>query len=123
VPSIRNDLPVAAAAARRSLADSQNYGDDPTARDLINPPAFSEFNIRPESTFEHRDLPYLQALFTKVGYDLPSNIYRAVYDETEEQFPGNVSINNFRGNLNVLLDALESGTAQDWCRARGISMR
>jgi hypothetical protein len=43
-PSIRTDLPNAG-NTRRSLADSQNYGDDVPAQDLINPPAFSDLSI------------------------------------------------------------------------------
>ena len=43
-PSIRSDIPTLP-PHRRSLADSQNYGDDVPAQDLINPPMFSDLAI------------------------------------------------------------------------------
>jgi hypothetical protein len=44
VPSIRTDLPVNT-SIRRSIADSQNYGDGPVARELIAPPDYADLAI------------------------------------------------------------------------------
>ena len=43
VPSVRNDLP-AAVPARRSMADPQNYGDDPSVKELVSPPGIFVLN-------------------------------------------------------------------------------
>jgi hypothetical protein len=71
---------------------------------------------------EHRDFDYLITMFTKIGYDLHPNVYRAVYEETADYYNGLVSIKNFRSRLNVFLDALETGNAREWCRSRGVRM-
>lgn len=44
VPSIRTDLPVNT-SIRRSIADNQNYGDAPAARELIAPPDYADLAI------------------------------------------------------------------------------
>lgn len=55
-PSIRSDIPCLP-PNRRSLADSQNYGDDVPAQELINPPAFSDLSIGPLALNEPRYEP------------------------------------------------------------------
>jgi len=70
-PSIRSDIPTVA-VSRRSLADSQNYGDDVPAQDLINPPAFSDLSIGPMAMEELRSKAKILDLFARIGYKFDS---------------------------------------------------
>lgn len=65
VPTVRSDL---CTSQRRSIADAQNYGDDPTAATLVNPPAVSEDAWRrPRSKADILDL------FSAISTTLPPN--------------------------------------------------
>ncbi len=66
VPSIRTDLPHNPSMVR-SVADSQNYGDDVSAKDLVNPPAFSDMKIEASMLIQPRTRDYLFKLFNKIG--------------------------------------------------------
>lgn len=118
-PSIRTDLPAAAAGMRRSLADSQNYGDDVPAQDLINPPAFSDLSIAPTAMNEMRSKSGIVQLFKKIGYDLETHISDIIFDEASSGHD-KVSINAFRICLNNYLIALETGNESRWFNDRAI---
>jgi len=97
-PSIRNDIP-ALPHSRRSLADSQNYGDDVPAQQLINPPALSDFSFGPYALNEPRPKQMLQELFGRIGFQLDNNLFDSLYDEAS-QGQSTCSINAFRNVLN-----------------------
>lgn len=100
-PSIRNDIP-APQVQRRSIADSQNYGDDVPAQDLINPPAFSDLAIGPMAMSEPRNRDSMLQLFARIGYsfseELGSHIFYTASEGREY-----TTINAFRNVLNDFL--------------------
>ena len=100
-PSIRSDIP-AVAVERRSLADSQNYGDDVPAQDLINPPAFSDLAIGPKSLSDEKTKEQLVALFARVGYTLEPRVADHIFDQAS-QGSGFASVNSFRNALNEFI--------------------
>jgi len=111
-PSIRTDLP-AGPAARRSLADSQNYGDDVPAQDLINPPAFSDLAIAPTAMAELRPKQKIIDLFNKIGLGVEDQIADILFDEASggREF---CSVNSYRHALNRYLIALETNSLDVW---------
>jgi len=117
-PSIRTDLP-AGPAARRSLADSQNYGDDVPAQDLINPPAFSDLSIPPTAMAELRPKQKIVDLFRKIGYELEDSITEILIEEASGGRPL-ASINSYRHALNKYLIALETNTLDQWYQDHGL---
>lgn len=100
-PSIRNDIP-APQVQRRSIADSQNYGDDVPAQDLINPPAFSDLAIGPMAMSEPRNRDSMLQLFSRIGYsfseELGSHLFYTASEGREY-----TTINAFRNVLNDFL--------------------
>lgn len=101
-PSVRTDLPQAAASGRRSMADSQNYGDDPSARELISPAPFSELALTPTTMSEPRSKENLLALFSRIGYPLDQRTGDALFARASGGSSG-ASINAFRSVLNEYL--------------------
>eukprot|EP00903_Cladosiphon_okamuranus_P009925 g9422.t1 len=65
VPTIRSDIQP---YAQRSVADTQNYGDDSSARYLVNPSQFSQFGIADDEFFMNRGQTELRSLFESIGY-------------------------------------------------------
>lgn len=124
-PSVRSDLP-AGPTSRRSIADSQNYGDDVPACDLINPKPFS--GARDSVPANSLDMPRgkdkVIATFAKIGYDLLPAVAEAIFGEaaTNEFGPGAeaCSLNAFRGALNGYLQAVDNRREGQWMAARGL---
>jgi len=100
-PSIRNDIPVVD-PSRRSLADSQNYGDDVPAQDLINPPAFSDLAIGPLVMQEQYSQAKLMDLFQRIGYGLSDEVGSRLFKKAAKG-RSTTSINEFRDVLNDYL--------------------
>jgi len=113
-PSIRTDLPK---LARRSVADSQNYGDDVAAKDLISPPAYSDMNIDPETMVNARSFDSLRELFAKIGYDFPDELFD-ILSKTVACAPGMATISDFREILNEYLAMRDIGRDSEWLEQR-----
>ena len=71
-PSIRTDLPKGD-PMKRSVSDSQNYGDDVPAQDLINPPAFSELSIDAMAFADRKNKPYVRQVSQSLNQSLKLN--------------------------------------------------
>ncbi len=101
------------------MADSQNYGDDVTARELINPPAFAELNVPEGSTDSPRSLASLCAFFAKIGYKLDPIVSEVLFEEASPNGRF-ATINDFRRGLNNYLEAVDTDNEREWRRERGI---
>lgn len=108
-PSIRDDIPHLP-AGRRSLADSQNYGDDVPAQELINPPAFADLSIGPLALGELRPKEKILELFNRIGFKLDPQVADEIF-YTASQGREFASINAYRNALNHYL--IENGLVED----------
>lgn len=119
-PSIRTDLP-RGDPMKRSVSDSQNYGDDVPAQDLISPPAFSDKAIDTMAFAEKKSKNQIKEIFSKIGIALEDVVFDALYDEAanSNSCPP-ISINQFRNALNLYLDDVEEGKELEWRYARGV---
>ncbi len=97
------------------MADSQNYGDDVPAQDLINPPAFSDLSIAHDAMNELKNKSKIVMCFQKIGYNLDNDIMDIIFNISSRNFPNGFStINAFRDVLNDYLDSVESGEETAW---------
>jgi hypothetical protein len=120
-PSIRTDLP-AGDPMKRSVSDSQNYGDDVPAADLISPPAFSDMAIDAMAMSELRDKDTMRKLFEKIGCVLEDDVFEALFAEAARgRGASSVTINDFRESLNDYLEAVELQHEAQWRMERGIA--
>ena len=93
MPSVRTDIPKYAV---RSVADSQNYGDDPTGKELLYPSALSQMGIDDDEFTNLRDKDDIWALFKATGAQLGAREHK-VYDDVSEN--GMCSIATFHKAL------------------------
>ena len=98
-PSIRTDIP----KTSRSIADTQNYGDDVNAGYLLRPSLLSSFGLEENEFLKPRSKGYLKKLFHKCGEDIDE-------DKFEEIF-GLVSRNNC-ANIHSFTDFLSKQVNQ-----------
>ena len=117
-PSIRSDLPASRIKSRRSIADSQNYGDDSTARDLISPAPFSDLSITPAAFVEGKPKEYLIKLFSNIGYSVPPEVSDIIF-EVSSGGRGLASVHDYRTVLNEYILAYESNRDDIWIQTRG----
>lgn len=123
-PSIRNDIPKVT-IAKRSIADSQNYGDDATAAELINPHQFASLAISASAMTDLKSKDAIIALFKKIGYsDIHDDILGAIFDEVSTQSPEcdarGAAVNDFRDALNMYLESIETGCEEKWLIDHGL---
>ena len=81
------------------MADSQNYGDDLPAQDLINPPAFSDMSIGPLAMNELRPKERILQLFRRIGYDVDERVLQDLFYQASSGRE-ETTINNFRNVFN-----------------------
>eukprot|EP01035_Chromulina_nebulosa_P020988 gene20988-27199_t len=118
IPSIRSDLQ--SKSNSKSLANSQNFGDDLIARDLIHPPAFSDLSLTPDDLNELRTKEKLLNIFNKIGYDyIDSKITDKIFELASNGL-SKASINKYRNVLNDYLDYVETGNEIEWLQLYGI---
>lgn len=96
-PSLRSDIPV---PVHRSVADPQNYGDEASASELINPRALAGSTIDMAELEVPRSRSSIQALFKSIGYVLEDEIFEMLFRQAAGDAQG-VSINAFRNVLNA----------------------
>lgn len=80
-PSIRTDIP---GKRLKSVADHQNYGDEPEAIDLLCPATFVELGIS-ETDFERpRSYDEIKSLFEKIGYSYKIGKFNAIFNRAKQ---------------------------------------
>jgi hypothetical protein len=98
---------------RRSLADTQNYGDDVPAQDLINPPAFSDLAIEPMTMSQYRNEAKMIDLFAKIGFEFSPEVASAIFAEAARGYDM-ATINDFRNAAMRYIDSVERGREGEW---------
>jgi len=81
IPTIRKDIPY---KEFRSVADYQNYGDEPEAVDLLFPSNYSEMGVSEYDFRAQRSRDEIKALFIKIGYTYKIGKFNAMYNRAKE---------------------------------------
>ena len=80
-PTIRNDIPY---KDFKSIADYQNYGDEPEAVDLLFPSNISEQGISEHNFRELKSRDEIRSLFEKIGFSYKIGKFNAIYNRAKE---------------------------------------
>lgn len=105
VPNVRTDVPL---PRIRSVADNQNYGDEPDAKELLYPNKHAWKGVQPDDFFQPRSLDEVLSVMECAGFDLNPDEAKAVYDCAANSHPeGLVSLESFR---HTMLDMDEAFT-------------
>lgn len=79
-PTIRTDIP---SKRLKSVADHQNYGDEPEAIDVLFPATFNEFGISETDFHRPRPREEIKSLFEKIGYSYKVGKFNAVFNRAK----------------------------------------
>lgn len=81
VPTVRTDVPF---KIWRSVADYQNYGDEPEAVDLMYPATATEMGISEADFQQMRPRDTIRVLFEKIGYSFKQGKFNALYNKARD---------------------------------------
>lgn len=76
-PTIRLDIPY---KERKSVADHQNYGDEPDAVELLFPTGFTELGISEADFAQLRTREEIRSLFESIGFTYKIGKFNAIYN-------------------------------------------
>ena len=82
-PTIRTDIPF---KERKSVADHNNYGDEPEAVDLLFPSTFTEMGISEYDFQVPRPREEIRALFERIGYKYGNGKFYVMYNRAKKEF-------------------------------------
>jgi hypothetical protein len=99
-PSVRKDVPV---PELRSIADCQNYGDDPSAKGLLYPSRFQSRGVTDNDFIAARPKEEIRSIFAQIGNTLNDAEFERLYQRASSRSLtpfGSVSVEEFRQVLN-----------------------
>ena len=79
-PTIRLDIPY---KEKKSVADHQNYGDEPDAVDLLFPNTFTELGISEYDFSALRSREEVKQLFSRIGYSYKTGKFNAMFNRAK----------------------------------------
>jgi hypothetical protein len=68
----------------RSVADYNNYGDEPEAVDLMYPATALEFGVSEMDFQQMRERQAIRDLFEKIGHSFKAGKFNTVYNKAKE---------------------------------------
>lgn len=114
-PSVRCDISV---PVLRSVADNQNYGDDPTAKGLIYPSRFISSGVSENDFMASRNSQDIRSIFENIGKTFSDEVFQSVYMSAAgmNMSPeGSVSVEEFRHAMNDYEDYIANNiTKSEW---------
>lgn len=81
MPTIRKDIPY---KEFKSVADYQNYGDEPEAVDLLFPSNYQEKGVSEHDFKSLRFRDEIKSLFEKIGFSYKQGKFNAMYNRAKE---------------------------------------
>ena len=83
-PTIRTDIP---GRKQKSVADYQNYGDEPEAVDLLFPASHTEIGIDENDFAKPKTRSEIRSLFANIGYSYRQGKFNALYNRALDMMP------------------------------------
>ena len=80
-PTIRTDIPQ---PGRKSVADHQNYGDEPEAVDILFPAQHLEMGVNEADFSAPKNRQNIRTLFERIGYSYKVGKFNALFNRAHE---------------------------------------
>lgn len=112
-PTVRNDI---TPPARRSLNDSQNYGDDTNASKLLYPSRFTHIGVDDTDFTVPRSKDELRTIFENIGEKHSEEEFQRCHERAVQIYGINneTSLEGFRKVVNELKDAQDRHQKPHW---------
>jgi len=96
VPNVRTDV---RAPRVRSVADHQNYGNEPSGGEVIAPSHFSQLDLNEGDFLKAQSLAQIKSIFQAINTPFGEAELEEVYEHVAYEDEGHVSITSFRAKL------------------------
>ncbi|XP_028327171.1 EF-hand domain-containing family member B [Gouania willdenowi] len=97
IPSVRFDLPV---PRIKRVGDNTNYGDTPTAADLLRPSVRALQGVHEEHFFCPRSKRQMEEIFRNIGVNVSEETFEEAWSLASDKHPnGDVCVEEFRNAL------------------------
>lgn len=83
-PTVRTDIPK---KKLKSVADHQNYGDEPEAVDVLFPSSHTEIGIDENDFSRPRSKAYIRQLFASIGHTFKTGKFNTIFRKAMEMTP------------------------------------
>eukprot|EP00591_Stephanopyxis_turris_P006111 CAMPEP_0195522504 /NCGR_PEP_ID=MMETSP0794_2-20130614/20739_1 /TAXON_ID=515487 /ORGANISM="Stephanopyxis turris, Strain CCMP 815" /LENGTH=447 /DNA_ID=CAMNT_0040652275 /DNA_START=52 /DNA_END=1395 /DNA_ORIENTATION=+ len=119
-PTIRDDV---APPKNRSVSDSQNYGNDPQAHELLFPSQFSAIGVHDEDFTKQRPPSTIRKIFANIGRSFTDDEFVRVWWRAatagDINGDGIVSVKEFSNAADEFEEAQNAGVAPSWWQQAG----
>merc|ERR1712072_552734 len=105
-PSVRNDIP-APNPETRSVADTQNYGDEVGASALLNPQRFELQGVPDKDFLIRRQKDELQSILENCGYKLEQDQFDGLWTAAVKLFEDDLELASLDAFLFIYSDAID----------------
>lgn len=120
-PTIRDDV---VPPKNRSVSDSQNYGTDANAADLLFPSQFSAIGVHDEDFTKQRPPSTIRKIFANIGQKYTDDEFVRVWWRAatagDINGDGIVSVTEFSRAADEYADALKAGARPSWWDLAGV---
>ncbi|XP_048521250.1 EF-hand domain-containing family member B isoform X2 [Dendroctonus ponderosae] len=97
IPSIRHDLPRPVAPSGGIRAAIENFGDETSAKSVVNPSIYTNFGLTYRDFFLPRSSQVIRNLFEKLGYNFIEGNFEKLWEMgVKEDQTGQVCIDTFK---------------------------
>ena len=119
-PTIRDDI---APPKHRSVSDSNNYGTDANAADLLFPSQFSAIGVHDEDFTKQRPPSTIRKIFENIGQSFTDDEFVRVWWRAatagDINGDGIVSVSEFNTAADEYADAVKTGRYPSWWAEAG----
>jgi len=107
-PTVRTDIPF---KEFKSVADYNNYGDEPEAVDLLFPSTYQELNVSEFDFQQPKHRQDIKNLFEKIGFTYKVGKFNAMYNRAKEfmaQYRGQaVAVDDDKVSVRAFMSAVK----------------
>jgi hypothetical protein len=107
-PTVRTDIPF---KEFKSVADYNNYGDEPEAVDLLFPSTYQELNVTEFDFQQPKHRQEIKNLFEKIGFTYKVGKFNAMYNRAKEfmaQYRGQaVAVDDDKVSVRAFMSAVK----------------
>jgi hypothetical protein len=107
-PTVRTDIPF---KEFKSVADYNNYGDEPEAVDLLFPSTYQELNVTEFDFQQPKHRQDIKNLFEKIGFTYKVGKFNAMYNRAKEfmaQYRGQaVAVDDDKVSVRAFMSAVK----------------
>lgn len=113
-PSVRSDIP-GPSLEKRSVADTQNYGNEVGASALLNPQRFELQGVPDKEFLLRRPKDELESILRCCGYTFGDGVYDELWKQSVKLFEDDLELASLDAFMFIYSDVINDEVKNPWC--------